>query len=58
MGAIMGGGLQSAAGHSPTALAKDVAKTLRNETNTLRSDEAKARAIVRSYAKWSTRGYC
>lgn len=44
MGAIMGGGLQSAAGHSPTALAKDVAKTLRNETNTLRSDEAKARA--------------
>lgn len=44
MGAIMGGGLQSASGHSPTALAKDVAKSLRNETNTLRTDEAKARS--------------
>lgn len=44
MGAVMGGGLQSAAGHSPAALAKDVAKSLRNETNTLRTDEAKARS--------------
>ena len=43
VGGIMGGGMQSATGGSPTSQAKDVAKQLRNQTNTLRQEEAAAR---------------
>lgn len=43
IGGIMGGGMQSATGGSPTSQAKDVAKQLRNQTNTLRQEEAAAR---------------
>lgn len=44
VGAIMGGGMQSASGHTPTGQAKAVAKELRNQTNSLRKDEATARS--------------
>lgn len=43
IGGVMGGGMQSATGGSPTAQAKDAAKQLRNQTNQLRQEEAKAR---------------
>lgn len=43
IGGVMGGGMQSATGGSPTSQAKDVAKQLRNQTNTLRQEEAAAR---------------
>ncbi|HRM29223.1 MAG TPA: PLxRFG domain-containing protein [Acinetobacter johnsonii] len=43
VGGIMGGGMQSATGGSPTSQAKEAAKQLRNQTNTLRQEEAAAR---------------
>ena len=43
IGGIMGGGMQSATGGSPTSQAKEAAKQLRNQTNTLRQEEAAAR---------------
>lgn len=43
IGGIMGGGMQSGLGGSPTSQAKEVAKQLRNQTNTLRQEEAAAR---------------
>lgn len=44
IGGIMGGGMQSGLGGSPTSQAKEVAKQLRNQTNTLRQEEAAARS--------------
>lgn len=43
MGAVMGGGMQSASRDTPVHQAKEIAKGLRNQTNTLRSEEVKAR---------------
>lgn len=53
IGGIMGGGMQSTTGGSPTRQAKEVAKQLRNQTNALRKEEAAARQELASAVQFN-----
>lgn len=46
IGAVMGSGMQVVSGQAPHQEAKTIAKQIRNETNQLRQDEAKARQVL------------